>query len=499
MIDRVYYRELECYQNETQTGHKYDEQTAYYDLSILPTDTMREEFRRFLINEGTHVTMRTILQHKTYYKQIVSIMDTVKRKPSSFLSWDEKRWIQTAKMWMMQNGVAFYESKITVYGTQGYREATLLRYLRRLLRFLQPEDTRPEQEKDIWRLDRLGIPIEENPIYRTETLNFTKITQDGIREEVKRAIYLQLKIEKLGTVQGELTSFRRFSKYLREKGHEIQSCSEIDRELLKEYLVHISTDGSSGRSNSNSVLNLRKVLESVGKIFGYAHLERLFINTDIPPEVQAKFTAYSDAELKRLNAQITKLDVQITRCLVIHQMLGTRISDTLTLKKDCLKQQNGLDIIRIDQVKTRTFEKPISAELAALIKKAGDYTTERYGETEYIFVDEKDTSRPLQYTTIQHKVLALIYQEGLKDDNGRLFKFNTHMFRRSYGVKLTELHLDDWTIAKLLGHSNINSVKHYRKMSNQILADETRRAREVQTRILLENLTGWEDEYEQIR
>lgn len=221
MIDRVYYRELECYQNETQTGHKYDEQTAYYDLSILPTDTMREEFRRFLINEGTHVTMRTILQHKTYYKQIVSIMDTVKRKPSSFLSWDEKRWIQTAKMWMMQNGVAFYESKITVYGTQGYREATLLRYLRRLLRFLQPEDTRPEQEKDIWRLDRLGIPIEENPIYRTETLNFTKITQDGIREEVKRAIYLQLKIEKLGTVQGELTSFRRFSKYLREKGHEI--------------------------------------------------------------------------------------------------------------------------------------------------------------------------------------------------------------------------------------------------------------------------------------
>lgn len=32
---------------------------------------------------------------------------------------------------------------------------------------------------------------------------------------------------------------------------------------------------------------------------------------------------------------------------------------------------------------------------------------------------------------------------------------------------------------------------HYRKMSNQILADETRRAREAQTRILLANLEGW--------
>lgn len=48
----------------------------------------------------------------------------------------------------------------------------MIRYLRMLLRFLQPEDTRMEQEKDIWRLENLDIPIEENPIYKTETLNF---------------------------------------------------------------------------------------------------------------------------------------------------------------------------------------------------------------------------------------------------------------------------------------------------------------------------------------
>lgn len=36
-------------------------------------------------------------------------------------------------------------------------------------------------------------------------------------------------------------------------------------------------------------------------------------------------------------------------------------------------------------------------------------------------------------------------------------------------------------------------------MSNQLLANETRRAREMQTRILLENLERWGDEYEQIR
>lgn len=165
-----------------------------------------------------------------------------------------------------------------------------------------------------------------------------------------------------------------------------------------------------------------------GKIF-YVGVLLYMINRDETPE----FRSYSDTELRRLNAHITNLDVQISRCMVIHQMLGTRISDTLTLKKDCLSKRNGLDMIRIDQVKTRIYEKPISAELAELIQKAIDYTEERYGETEYVFVDEKDIKRLLQYTT----------------------------------------------------------VKHYRKISNQTLADETRKARNQQTRILLANLDGW--------
>lgn len=73
------------------------------------------------------------------------------------------------------------------------------------------------------------------------------------------------------------------------------------------------------------------------------------------------------------------------------------------------------------------------------------------------------------------------------------------MFRHFYGVKLTEMHLDDWTIAKLLGHSGVKNVRYYRKMSNQILADETRRARQKLSQIILENLEGWGKEYEEIR
>jgi hypothetical protein len=181
-------------------------------------------------------------------------------------------------------------------------------------------------------------------------------------------------------------------------------------------------------------------------------LEHLFINTDIPPEVNAEFRVYSDDEMKRLNAEITQMDVQIARCLLIHQMLGTRISDTLTLRPDCLTRENGQDMIEIYQVKTKRYKKPISKELAKLLQSSIEYTQEKFGDTEYIFVNEKEPDRPMQYMAIKTKVMSMIQEKQLRDDHGELFGFGTHMFRHYYGVKLTEMHLDDWTIARLLGH-----------------------------------------------
>jgi len=100
---------------------------------------------------------------------------------------------------------------------------------------------------------------------------------------------------------------------------------------------------------------------------------------------------------------------------------------------------------------------------------------------------------------LQDKVLRMIYEKDIRDDSGNLFGFGTHMFRHCYGVKLTELHVDDWTIAKLLGHKGVRSVQYYRKMSNQRMADETREVRNFMSQIILASLDGWGEEYEQIR
>ena len=46
---------------------------------------------------------------------------------------------------------------------------------------------------------------------------------------------------------------------------------------------------------------------------------------------------------------------------------------------------------------------------------------------------------------------------------------------------------------------SLRNVKYYRKMSNKILADDTRKTRNLLSKMVLECLEGWEEEYEQIR
>ena len=301
-----------------------------------------------------------------------------------------------------------------------------------------------------------------------------------------------------GEIIKELTAIRRLSKYLKETYPDIHSAEELNRELLEEYLTYLATEAEGVNNYRADLTNLRGLLETIGKLYGYSHLESLFLTSDLPKQVQPKLKSYSDSELIRFNAALAELDEQIERLMVIHQMLGTRISDTLTLQTDCLYRQDGHPMIQIRQMKTTTFVKPISAELELLIEKAMEYTKKRYGDTLYIFVDEKNTKRPLQYNTVQNKVMDLIQKKDLRDDKGELFGFGTHMFRHVYGIRLTELHLDDWTIAKLLGHTSVKNVKFYRKMSLQIIADETREIRAEMSRMIRANLAGWGKEYEQI-
>ncbi len=498
MNDRIYLWDLFNKEETAEAQKKMIPKNPYYDLSLIPSPKVKEEMTAFIKWRSTQVCAARVYSDRQYYKKLCRFLQESIKPETSLLDKNAEAWVRQFKTWMFKEQIPLYKKKSSVTGGVLMVKVREISYFEYLLKFLTVDD-RKEEEKDIWELDKLDIEFRNNPIKRVRRLIFTDILQTDIRQEVKKGVYLNLQSEAIACVQKELTAVRRLSRYLDERHPEIKSCRNIDRRIVEDYLTYLKTEATETKHFHADLNRLRCLLESIGQMCNYPNLIGLFLTRDIPPTPKAAFKTYSDAELKRLNREIVKLDEQTARLMIIHQMLGTRISDTLTLAPDCLSEKNGEIIIRIRQMKTKPYEKPISPELAALIQKAIAYTKEHYGDTPYIFAYEKDTTQAMTYGTVQYRIMKMIHQKDLRDDNGNLFGFGTHIYRHYFGVKLTEMHLDDWTIAKLLGHSSVRNVKYYRRMSNQLLADETRKARRMLSEVILNSLDGWEDEYEQIR
>ena len=495
---RIYLKDLPCYQRADEEQRKKCGKDPYFDLSLLQSEQMRQEWDQYIKESSETYSLGTFFQHRVYYNQVCRFLNSQRETVKSMRELSKEEWIHRFKRWLMAEGLQVSRRTPGVY-QESFTRNNNIAYLERMLESLEEDEEIDETLKDIWELERLPITIKANPIKARKRLNFTGIQQPDMRSEVKKGIYMQLQKEAISTVLREMTVVKRLTEYLREKYPQMRSLGEVDRSIFEEYLIHLKTDETTTKLLHTELARLRALLETIGKLYGYPQLENLIINRDIPPTPRAEFKSYSDEELKRLNGEITKMDEQVARLMVIHQMLGTRISDTLTLRVDCIREQRGEKVIRIRQMKTHPYEKPISEELAMLIEAAIRYTKGKYGETDYIFVQDNNPEYPMQYNWLQNQIVRMIRKENLRDDDGKLFGFGTHMYRHFYGVKLTEMHLDDWTIARLLGHSSVQNVKYYRRMSNQILADETRQARERLSRIILENLDGWGEEYEQIR
>lgn len=495
MKNRIYLYELESYKRATKRQIESMHMSAdrFFDLEELPNEMLREEMRTFLLERGNRLSITSITREIPAYNVLCRFINDKESHLQSFRGKPLEEMEKRLKGWLLNNHYLIsYARTSKAYPERAHADVSSVAFLKKLYCFLEPPDNRPEREKDVWTLKKLDIPLMDNPIRRVDKINFKPITQRQMREEIKTVIFMELKNVAVGTVLAEMSAIKRFSKFLAERMPQVQSCKDVNRDVIESYLTYLNTEVIK-KSFRTELIYVKNLLELAGKVFDRSDLGELFFEGDIPSEVRTLYKSYSDDEMIRLNTHIVEMNEQVARALIIHQMLGTRISDTLTLPPDCLYQKDNQYIIKIHQVKSRYYEKPISDELAELIQKAISYTEERHGETPYIFVCEHDPSRPYQYSMIQNQVMGMIRQEDLRDDNGELFGFNTHLFRHTYGRKLTEMHLDDYTISRLLGHANTSSVKYYRKMSNSALERETREMRDSMDLILLDIIKEWEE------
>ena len=311
----------------------------------------------------------------------------------------------------------------------------------------------------------------------------SEIRQREFKEIIKRILYSHCQTKAMGSIKGELCGFRRFARFMYDRFPEVKHFTEISRDMIEDYLVYIKTDtGLTSVSYTTELSVLDNLLDEIGRELEIENICNLFLSSDCRAYDNALPEAYSDAEIRRFNSALTKLKPQLGRCLIIHQMLGTRIEDTLTLRRDCLSEKSGHYFITILQHKTRKYKRPVSDQLAEVIRKAIEVSEKDHPDSEYIFL--QDNGKLYTDSMLKYHVNIMIYENDIRDDNGNYFEFRTHRFRHTFGVKLTEMKLDDDSIARLLGHKDTRTIPHYRRLRNEALAEDTKAVRDEMNELL---------------
>lgn len=493
---KVFLKDLDCYKNATeiQKKNKLFSPNRVFDLNRYPNEKIKKEMEQFVYFRGSKLTPLSIRSDIYLFNQLGAFLTEECNDIESFADIDLEVLERKCRAWMMKNGKSYiHKKKKTETGNEVYVRSEVFGYMKKVKEFICPVKDVFSFEEDTWNLETIPLQVRQNPVKIIKTISFRKIMQEEIKKEVKMAIFQHLSQKALGTILMEMSAINFFSDFLYKNYPKINSFYEVNREVIEDYLYFLNLEANRKKSYEKEVIHLKCLLCSIGQIMEIKHLQSLFLLDDVGKAPQILYKVYSDAEIRRLNAAILQEDKQVARALILHQLLGTRISEILTLKRDSLLWKDEKKwLIRITQIKSqKLYYKPVNEEIKNLFEKACEYTKTNYGDCEYVFVDEKNPWRPMQYGKIQYCLMAMIQKKDLRDDNGELFSVGTHIWRHCYGKRLTQLHIDDATIAKLMGHSNTSSLKNYRRIGNKQLANETRKTRKNMDAVLREAMKEW--------
>ena len=174
MVTKFYFRDMEGYKDLTEHQKKYMGKSAVFDLDLLPVVTLQEEMAEFIQERIRTVAMTTLLNDRGNYNLLCRFLEKRGKGLEHFLDWNRETWFRKLKAWMLEEGMPLNYERQGNYGNTYRMRPGVMRYVEQLLDFLEPEDDREEKEKDIWELEKLGVPFHGNLVknYKTINLNF---------------------------------------------------------------------------------------------------------------------------------------------------------------------------------------------------------------------------------------------------------------------------------------------------------------------------------------
>ncbi|WP_445506890.1 tyrosine-type recombinase/integrase [Niallia sp. 03190] len=438
---------------------------------------------------------------RTLLKKLAQFLNEVYPNMSSLLDLDiekaQKRWI----WWLNENNIKTTKKvNKRLYGesTVYTAEANFLRIIYSFI--CQLADLRDEWEKEKWDVRVLNrmYGIEFNQSRSNHCINFSKIENTYIRDEVK--IYFKQRI--LGsrgfswaTAKTYMNFLPRFVNFICTMEPEWNDLNGLTREHLLKFIEQIHHHAKTKLKQRNShpehyvgttLVIIRNFLEDL-QTYEYSiaptkNARTLIFSEDIPKRRKKSYDHVDyipDYVLEQLFQKIEYLHPEVQPFIWIAFKTGLRISDTLTLTQDCLVKLNDKYQIVTDIKKTyvKGHSIPIDDELAlnvlvALIEKSKKNSNEENNPNQYIFVRYSGPrrGRPYSQDWVREQLNIFAREQEIKDENGNLFRFRPHQFRHTYAVKMLNGGADILTVQELLAHASPGMTMCYAR-----LLDDTKR------------------------
>jgi integrase len=330
-------------------------------------------------------------------------------------------------------------------------------------------DLRPEREKDIWDLKRMGVST--NLSQSNVQLRFLVIKQEWLRRAVKSYLSYSLPLYSASTCRTRVQSITCFSNFLATERPRVTGRS-ITRRLLLEYLSYLQ-GRQSVAVRKNHVLNLRNFLEmSHRERWLPIGPERMIYDEEVPrpPKPQPRYLPATI--LDQLNEHLGDLKPPWRRKILILQECGMRISELLQLPADCLTQDaRGVHYLRYMQGKVKRENTiPISLEIARIIEEQQAEGRSRGKPSTWLFPNER--GGVIKQATFAHRINRLAYDHDIRDASGKLFRFQAHQFRHTVGTRMINLGVPHHIIQRYLGHKGPEMTSRYAHIHDATMKDK---------------------------
>ena len=352
--------------------------------------------------------------------------------------------------------------------------------------------------EDVW--DARSLGLKPSPTKSLTKLNFTNISQVWLKEIFKRFIKIQATKKAFSTIQTYFVGINKFSVFLDELYPEINSIEQISREIVLNYFIYVNSQPLKASTIRGMIGALRTFLEDGSKYNLFEIESYLIIPEQDYPKVPKHIPRYIPNYVqKQLNKHLDKLPEPVARMVLVTQECGMRYIELATIKFDCLEYL-GKDSLNNEKWNIKYYDfklkkdriRPISPELAEIVKNQQNYIRSYFGESsKYLFTSRDVTSNTGIFKPELNEIMVLDsftnYLNGLsidyqiKDENGKLWKFESHQFRHTVGTEAIQNGVPLHIVMKLLGHSSPEMTMRYAHIHDETLRKELNKFHENRT------------------